>query len=752
MEQNNLPEVLLISSYPPRECGIATYSHDLLDALKTQFNDTFKVTVCALENEYEHHNYPNQVAYLLDTSDAYSYMELAQRIEANQSVKLVILQHEFGFFVNHKGALIHLLQSISVPVIITFHTVLPNPNVGLLAHIQELVDSVQCVTVMTNHAAHILQTDYQIDANKIMVIAHGTHLVKPVPPDLLKLKYGFEGRFILSTFGLISSGKSIETTLRALPDIIKHHPNVLFLVIGKTHPTVLKHEGEHYRQVLENIVVELKLQDYVQFVNYYLPLQTLLEYLQLTTIYLFTSKDPHQAVSGTFSYAISSGCPIISTPIPHAREVLLNNAGFLVDFEDVIQLKEAVIYLLDNTILRDEMRLNGLHKMACTAWQNSAIAHALLFENYSNEYTPLKYTWPAINVSHVYELTTHFAMIQFAKINRPDIDSGYTVDDNARAMIALCMQYAHSQNSLDLKYIRIYLGFIRFCMQPNGRFLNYVSSSGVFTDQNSENNLDDANGRVVWALGYLVSLENILPTDLVEEATRLLELSLTAIVSVHSTRAIAFAIKGLYYYNSVVPNQQCKILATTLAHRLERMFAHESELGWDWYESYLTYANAVLPEAMLCAYQITGEKLFKQVAYKTFNFLLFITFTPAGIKLISNQSWKHKGVSTASFGEQPIDVAYTILALDRFYEVFGEQLYLQKMYTAFAWFLGHNHLHQIIYNPSTGGCYDGLEEHHVNLNQGAESTLSYLLARLTLEKYTLEYTGHEVLLHEHAYM
>jgi hypothetical protein len=577
-------------------------------------------------------------------------------------------------------------------------------------------------------------------------------LVKHVSPELLKVKYDFEGRTILSTFGLISSGKSIETTLRALPAIINEHPDVLFLAIGKTHPTVMKHEGEIYRNSLERIVKELHLQQHVKFVNYYLPLKTLLEYLQLTTIYLFTSKDPHQAVSGTFAYAISCGCPIVSTPIPHAREVLLNDTGILIDFENVNQLQDAVIRLLDNTTLGEEMRLKGMHRMAYTAWENTAIAHALLFEKYANDGLLLRYALPELNLKHVNDLTTDFGMIQFSKINRPDLESGYTVDDNARALIAMCMQYEITQAPEDLDLIHTYFSFVKFCMQSNGRFLNYVDSEHHFTEQNSENNLDDANGRVIWALGYLISTADMLPYELVKDATQLLDKALLNIASVYSTRAIAFALKGLYYYDCVSPSHKNKVLASTLAHRLERMFAHESEHGWDWFESYLTYANAVLPEGMLCAYQITGEVLFKEIAKKSFNFLIHTTFGHTTIKLISNKSWKHKNGKTATFGEQPIDVAYTILALDRFYEVLGEELYLKKMFTAYTWFLGNNHLHQIVYNPCTGGCYDGLEEHHVNLNQGAESTLSYLMARLTVQKHEEEYVITKTFEQEHAYV
>lgn len=751
MQTQTLPEILVISSYPPRECGIATYSQDLVKALNIQFGSAFKMVICALETDDERHAYPNEVKHVFNTSSAKSYKELADFVNNHSEIRMVLLQHEFGFFVHHAPSLLGLIKSVNVPVVVTFHTVLPAPSAELLLSIQQIASASQSVIVMTRSAALILQKEYALDMHKITVIPHGTHLVKHAETELLKTKYGFTGRTILSTFGLISSGKSIETTLRALPAIITQYPDVLFLIIGKTHPSVVRHEGELYRQSLEAMVLELNLEKYVCFVNYYLPLQTLLDYLQLTDIYLFTSKDPYQAVSGTFSYAISCGCAIVSTPIPHATEVLRNDAGILIDFESSEQLQQAVIRLLDDEELMGKIRLNGLHRIVSTAWENTAIAHALLFENNANGYIELTYAIPRINLEHMHQLTSDFGMIQFANINRPDLESGYTIDDNARAMIAMCMHYEHTGDSQDIKLINTYLTFIGYCIQANGRFLNYVDEEQSFTPQNKENNLDDANGRTIWALGYLISQKDILPPDMVGKAIQLLDKALEDVLSVYSPRAIAFTLKGIFYYHQVLPSEKNIILASTLAYRLERMFAHESELGWDWFESYLTYANGILPEAMLCAYQITDEEIFKEIAKKAFDFLLLNTFSSTTIKLISNQSWKYKGGITAVFGEQPIDVAYTILALGRFYEVFDEDTYLQKMTIAFTWFLGNNHLHQIIYNPCTGGCYDGLEENHVNLNQGAESTISYLLSRLTIEKFNAQYELNEEVLNEQSY-
>jgi hypothetical protein len=286
-----------------------------------------------------------------------------------------------------------------------------------------------------------------------------------------------------------------------------------------------------------------------------------------------------------------------------------------------------------------------------------------------------------------------------------------------------------------LFYIQKYLGFIQYCQQPEGNFLNYVDKDRHFSPKNDRVNLDDANGRAVWALGYLISLINVLPTDTILKANSIIDKAFPTIGKTHSTRAMAFNIKGLYNYHRTIKTPENLALVKTLADRLVKMYQHESSPEWQWFEGYLTYANSILPESLLLAWLLIRDPVYKEIALESFNFLLRQTFNKNGIEVISNKQWLQKGQEPAQFGEQPIDVAYTIMTLSKFYDVFMDEGYLLKMETAFNWFLGNNRLHQIIYNPCTGGCYDGLEESNINLNQGAESTVSYLMARLTIERY-----------------
>ena len=733
-KENKLSKILFVTSFPPRECGIATYSQDLVNALNNQFKNTFTCSICALESDTEQHTYSQKPKYILNTNRQNDFKKTAFKINGDNSIKLVVVQHEFGFFANQEEEFKHFYTNISKPIVFVFHTVLPKPNDTLKTKVKDMAAAASSVIVMTLNAATILIKDYKVSANKITIIPHGTHLVPALDRKKLKKQYQLSHRKVLSTFGLLGPSKSIETTLDALPTVIKTHPKVLFLVLGKTHPSIVKQEGEHYRIMLEEKVKALHIEKHVRFVNDYLKLPILLEYLQLSDIYLFTSKDPNQAVSGTFSYAVSCGCPVISTPIPHAKEVLGNNNGVIIDFQNSKQLSKAIVSLLENETLRKEISSNSFHKMAATAWQNSAINHALLFKTLTAAFQ-LKYEVPTINLDHIKRMTTDVGMIQFSKISIPDLKSGYTLDDNARALIAICHHYEMFKSEADLDLINTYLQFIKYCLQPNGLFLNYVDAKKEFTQQNSPENLEDSNGRAIWALGYLISLKKILPIHFSLEAQKLLQKVVPHLEHIHSTRAMAFIIKGLYYQNK----KENFHLLQTLANRLVQMYKHEKTKDWFWFEGYLTYGNSVLPEAMLCAYQRTNNDEYRKIAKESFDFLLSKIIIANKIKVISNKGWlvKDKITKTAIGGEQPIDVAYTIMALEKFYSVFKKQDYKQKARIAFNWFLGDNHLHQIVYNPCTGGCYDGVEEHNVNLNQGAESTLSYLMARLTMEKFVV---------------
>ncbi len=735
-------EIILLTSYPPRECGIATYAKDLEQALSEKFGQSFTLKVLPLESKSEQHQYPMGIENVLNTNNTLDFQKASHQINANPNVGLVLIQHEFGLFKDSENAFLEFLEFLNKPIAITFHTILPRPTPELKQNVQRMSCLSDAIIVMTQTSAEILIKTYGVPEDKITVIPHGTHLVLYENKDFLKEKYGLKGKKVLSTFGLLGPGKSIETTLLALPGIIAKFPEVVFLIIGRTHPTIVKEEGEIYREFLVNKIHDLGIANQVRFINEFLPLDMLLEYLQLTDIYLFTSKDPTQAVSGTFSYALSCGCPVISTPIPHALEVLQNEAGIIFDFEDSGQLEQSVLHLLENDDAQHKLHLNGLNTAATSAWENAAIAHAKIFEKLGNG-IHLKYRKPSIDIKHIKKMTTDVGMIQFSIINRPNIESGYTLDDNSRALIVFCQHYQLTGDVSDLKYIKIYFNFIQCCFRYDGTFLNYVDKDCQFTEQNTSENLEDACGRAIWALGYLLSIANQFPEayhGIEDRARFVFEEAVKQMENVHSPRSMAFVIKGLYHYSHANDSKCMNHLVSKFADRLVQMYRHEAKEDWSWFESYLTYGNAVLPHAMLMAYSMTLNGDYRKIAKTAFDFLLSKIMKGNSIRVISNKNWlksDEKLDKAFKGGEQPIDVAYTILALRFFHGIFPDSGYEKKMHGAFNWFLGENPLKQTIYNPRTGGCYDGLELHNVNLNQGAESTLSYLLARMAFEDFAL---------------
>lgn len=731
--------ILMLTTFPPRECGIATYSQDLMSSVNNAFGSSCAIGICALYDSKHPLGESGDFSYRLNTDVAESYDDLASKINDSENIKMVMIQHEFGLFNGCSDRFINFLKSIQKPVIVGFHTVIPDPDPEFITHVTAIASCAKALTVMTNSSRNILIDNYGIDASKINVIPHGTHLIKHKNKLKLKLKYGLEGKTVLSTFGLLGPGKSIETTLDALPKIIIEYPNVMFLILGKTHPTLVKNDGEAYRDFLVDKIKDLKLEGHVKFVNEFLPLNSLLEYLQLTDIYLFTSKDPNQAVSGTFAYAMSCGCPIISTPIPHAKEFLSENKGLLFNFGNSEQLSDHIRILLNDKNYRKNLGLNGLHASAATSWENSALAHADLFQ----KFTPameLKHQKSDIKLDHVHRMTTDVGMIQFSKLNHPDISSGYTLDDNARALIVICEYYKLTKNEDLMPSLMKYLRFILKCQRIDGRFYNYVNEKQQFTNQNECVNLEDSNGRAIWALGHLLAIEHLVPSRYLRAfncARDCFEDFMPNASEFNSPRALAFLIKGIALSGLIQSDAAYNVVMRQMGSKLIALYKHESTNDWKWFEPYLTYGNSVLPEALLDIYRLTKIESYKVAAFESFNFLLNHLFVADKFSVIPNKTWFYRGddlKECSLAGQQPIDVAYTILAFKKFHGHFPNEGYDHKMELAFSWFMGNNHLNQIVYNPCTNGCFDGLELENVNLNQGAESTLSYLLARLAFEE------------------
>ena len=468
-------KMLILSSYPPRKCGLATFSNDIVNAVEVVFGETLPIEVCALQNEGQQFQYLNEVTHVLSVKSLDDYRLVAENINERNDIGLVCIQHEFGLYGGEYGDyLLTFLLALNKPIITIFHSVLPNPDEKRKKIVLAIADLSDRIIVLTNKSKEILINQYGYRKLNMKVIPHGTHMVLWEQKEKLKKKYQYEDKTVLSTFGLLSENKNIETVLYALPEIVAKNPEVVYLVIGKTHPEIIKREGEKYRNMLEDFVIEYHLENNVIFINEYLDLKQLLEYLTLSDIYLLSSKDPNQAVSGTFVYAMSCGCAVISTPIPHSVEVLNDSLGILLDeFVNPEAFRKAIMKLIQNKEERVAMGKNAYILTHATTWENIAIQYGLLFGKLSNKSEDLRFNLPPLKMDHIKKLTTDFGILQFSNFSQPDMSSGYTLDDNARALINMVMHFAKYKELEALKLAKIYLSFMEGIQRSDGRFDNY---------------------------------------------------------------------------------------------------------------------------------------------------------------------------------------------------------------------------------------------------------------------------------------
>jgi len=723
---SNKAKIVFLSTYPPTQCGIATFTEDTVNAIHKSYGKSLKCEICEITFDDK---IPSKSAYHIPSRNKQAYSEVAAQINKDAAVKVVHIQHEFGLFGGEYGDyLMDFLKVIAKPIAYTFHTVLPNPNDKLKSIVQLVCSYSKTIFVMTKKSQKILVDDYGIDENHIEFVPHGTHLVNYETTEKSKQKLNLQNRLILSTFGLLGEGKSIETGLKALPRIVEQFPNVLYLILGKTHPNTITNNIDTYRNSLEKIVSDLHLENNVCFVNEYLEVNQLLDYLKATDVYLFTSKDPNQAVSGTFSYAMSCSCPIVASKIPHTVESLTSDIGIIAEIQNEDQFATATLKLLSDPDLRAEMALNAYTKTTQTSWENTAIKHINAYQKVNVELSDSKITYPEININHLKTMTTSTGVVRYSKISEPDFHSGYTLDDNTIALIAMCKHYELINEPTDIAYIQTYLNFIERCQNPDGKFFNFVDCNNIAEARNSDENLEDCTGRAIWALGQVLSLQNsLLPKSIQIQANKCIDKWINSGSNLNSPRAIGFCIKGLYHFYISKPSVKVIQLIDDLSQKLKLQYSMHSDTNSKWFEKRLTYANSVLPEALLLSSKLTGKENVRFLALQAMDFLIS--------KMFVNGEFRMSNIGENSNVEKPLESYMIMETLDLFYSSFGDANYKKHLKLAFDWFLGKNHLSHVMYDPLTGGCYDALEECHINLNQSSQSTAYYLLARILVENY-----------------
>ncbi len=735
-------KVICVGNYPPRQCGIATFTKNLVASLQSAASKQmidFEIEVIAMNDPDQQYSYPSIVTKTIRDQFKDDYTAAANYI--NQSgADICLLQHEYGIFGGDSGLLlIGLLRQLKIPVVTTFHSVLQKPNFHQKEVLKKIAAYSYAVVVMSKLAIDFLKEIYETPSAKIFYIEHGVpdfELLKSLFPNQPET---WTGHDVLLTFGLLGRSKGIETAIKALPKIVEKHPKVLYVIMGKTHPHVVRCSGEEYRDSLKELVVKLGLEEHVQFIDEYTNESDLAAYLLAADIYITPYHNKAQITSGTLCYALGGGCAVFSTPYWHAEEILKNGVGRLFDFGDYNDLSQQI-----NEVLDDRDKLQLMQKKAYAygrtiSWPLVGDAYLSIFKNIGllaahyeahlkSQYQLIDYPF---NPQHIIRLTDHTGILQHAHGCTPNYKTGYCLDDNSRALLLSMMAY---QQFKDPKYIQLvikYLSFINHMQQKDGSLKNFMTYSNT-TFENDES--EDAFGRTVWAIGHLIRFA---PSDtLFQLGIEIFNCLLNQIEKMKHARGYANCILGLYHYTKRFPDQESYTkIVSDLANKLCDEYDRYSNEHWHWFESVMTYDNGLMPAALYKAYKLTGNDRYFRIAERTTQFLESKCFYHSHLSLIGNQRWLRMEEAYSMYGQQPIDAMAMVLLYNTIYRIKKDADTAEKLRNSFKWFLGFNDHDLPLYDMETCGCNDGIEQFSINRNQGAESTIAYHIAWLIAVPY-----------------
>jgi glycosyltransferase involved in cell wall biosynthesis len=738
-----IKRIAFIGNYLPRQCGIATFTTDLSEALAEEYKGTacIALPVNDVDAGYE---YPPRVRFELTEKDIESYRRAADFLNIN-NVDMVSLQHEYGIFGGRAGSyILEILRQLRMPVVTTLHTILKNPNPDQRRVLEEIVSLSDRVVVMSELGAEFLQTIYHVPEEKIDLIPHGIPDVPFVDPSFHKDLFGVEGKSVLLSFGLLSANKGIENVIAALPTILEKFPNVVYIVVGATHPHVLQKEGETYRLSLQWLAHEKGVESNVIFYNRFVSLDELVHFISASDIYITPYLDAAQITSGTLAYTLGAGKAVISTPYWYAEELLAGERGALVPFSDPQALADQVIDLLGNESKRHAMRKRAYLFGRDMIWPQVARRYMETFERARAEHhyhaaaefavRPLDKRaaeLPPLKLNHLHHLTDKTGILQHAIFTIPNYHEGYTTDDNARALIvSALLEELGNTEATDLA--SRYLAFTWYAFNTETRrFRNFMDYQRNWLEESGS---DDSHGRALWALGTVLGRSNT-PT-LHNMAARVFQQSLLAILETTSPRAWAFALIGIHeYLQRFAGDRRVSQVQEELASRLLTLYQDNRADGWSWFEKGLTYCNAALSHAMLLCGESIPNPAMTEVGLESLRWLADLQhsdtdgkhFVPIG----SNGFYQQSG-ERARFDQQPVEAQAMVSACLEAHRITGEKSWHTEARRAFEWFLGRNDLHLPVYDPTTGGCRDGLHSDRPNENQGAESTLAFLQSLLEL--------------------
>ncbi len=740
--------VAFIGNYLPRECGIATFTTDLCTALAAEYGEgrLFAIPVNDPDSSYD---YPEQVRLELEQEESASYERAADFLNFNGN-DLVCLQHEYGIYGGAAGGhILTLLRRLKMPLVTTLHTVLRAPDADQRTVLKEIARLSDRLVVMSELAAELLRDVYAVPDEKIDVIPHGVPEMPFMDPNYFKDKFGTEGKFVLLTFGLLSPNKGIENVIRALPAILAKHPNVVYIVSGVTHPHIRRREGERYRDELKALAQELGVASQLIFNNRFVSAEELVEHVGAADVYITPYRQEAQVVSGTLAIALGAGKAIVSTPYWHAKELLADGRGVIVPFDDPDSIAEAVLRLLENDAKRHAMRKRAYLYSRVTTWPKTARAYMESFQRARFERSlrprPAQLDehalnapddLPALNTEYLWSMTDDTGMLQHAIFSVPNTREGYTTDDNARALIVSTLldeNGGFARIDEHLKLSRRYLAFLwlAFCSET-GRFKNFLGYDRKWLEDVGS---EDSHGRSLWALGTVLGRSQ--DEGLRGAAGRLFEAAVPSVLRFRSPRAWAFGILGVQAYLDWFPGDRAmQGIRNTLANRLLDIYERSRSDSWHWFEKSLSYSNARLSQALILAGWQSENKRMVAAGTESLQWLLSAQswgdkeiFVPIG----SNGFYK-EGQEKARFDQQPVEACATISACLEVYRLTGHGNWREEAHRVFQWFLGKNDLQVSLYDPTTGGCKDGLHPDRVNENQGAESTLSFLMALLEMQR------------------
>jgi glycosyltransferase involved in cell wall biosynthesis len=732
-------KIAYIGTYPPRECGIGTFTRNLYKSMITDdkpVTDSREGFIVAMNDHELTYDYPEEVKLTIRQEHQRDYLSAAKFINLS-GADLCILEHEFGIFGGQNGVyILPLLHRLEIPLVVTLHTIIKSPSYDEKAVLVEICKMATKVIVMSHKAIEFLTTIYNVDKSKVVYIEHGV-------PDLQfnkhesKKEFNLQNKKVLLTFGFISRNKGIETVIKALPKVIKKYPEVLYMVLGKTHPNVLRYSGEEYRIYLQQLVKSLKLGEHVFFLNEFLNQKELFKYLSASDIYVTPYLNEAQVTSGTLSYAIGVGSAVVSTPYWHATELLAEGRGRLFNFNDSGGLSDILLELLDKPDVLEMLRQKAFNYGKEITWPKTGEKYRSVAEEIFSgkpEVMTKKETiidlliLPPFSLAHILRLTDDTGIIQHAKFGIPNLKEGYCLDDNARALLMVLMAYRQKKDSEALKLAPIYLSYINYMQNKDGTFRNFLSFSRNFLDETGS---EDSFGRTIWALGYLVANA---PNDAYYQTGRLVFLDASVnFEKIKSIRGIANTMVGISYYLRSNPSDDSMIqILKNLSFKLIKHYDENSSPDWKWFESLLAYDNGMLPLALLHSAQILKDEKIIEIALESMSFLTDITLKDGYLSIVGNEKWYKKDSERSMYAQQPVDALAMVLMYHQAFHLTQDKEYLNKLFASFMWFLGENDLRMSLFDFETKGCCDGFESYGVNRNQGAESSLAYLISHLTV--------------------